>query len=168
MQIAIKNRKRLCLITNREVSDLEKNKIQDLYFDHDFCINEYSEAVDYFFFDVNSFNDNELKDIFTKLKSIKNDFNLNIYSLLSKEDRGVIDKAVSRVSNIFHGLAFKWNTFCRNLVFNMKFKNLKKKVLIELCSSSLGDSLAWVPYAEEYRKQKDYDVCLFTFKKCTF
>jgi len=159
-----KNRKRLCLITNKEVSDSEKNKIQDLYFDHDFCVNEYSEKVDYFFFDANSFNDNELKDIFTKLKSIKNNFDLNIYSLLSKEDREVMDKAISRVSNIFHGLVFRWNTFCRNLVFNMKFKNLKKKVLIELCSSSLGDSLAWVPYAEEYRVQKDCDVHLFTFK----
>ena len=39
----------------------------------------------------------------------------------------------------------------------------KKKVLVKFDSRSLGDSLAWIPYVEEFRKQNDYDVYCFTF-----
>jgi len=39
----------------------------------------------------------------------------------------------------------------------------RKKVLVRFHSNSLGDSLGWIPYVEEFRKQNDYDVYCFTF-----
>ena len=60
-------RKKLCLITNRNISDEEKQNIQDLYFDHDFCVNEYSNDIDYFFLNSDSFSDEELQKIYNKL-----------------------------------------------------------------------------------------------------
>lgn len=38
-----------------------------------------------------------------------------------------------------------------NFVYNMKLEN--ENVLIDFHSSSIGDTLAWVPYAEEFRKK---------------
>lgn len=38
-----------------------------------------------------------------------------------------------------------------------------KRVFISLESSSLGDTIAWVPYAEEFRKEHKCDVILSTF-----
>jgi autotransporter strand-loop-strand O-heptosyltransferase len=38
-----------------------------------------------------------------------------------------------------------------------------KRVLITLESSSLGDSLAWIPYAEEFRKKHNCELVLSTF-----
>ena len=181
-----KGRKRLCLITNRTVSDYNFEKLQDLYFDHDFCVNEFSTKVDYFFFDAVSFTDFQLKEISTKLDNLENNFELNIYSLLDDDGDDSKDRAVERISNVFNR-PFSWNHFCRNLAFNVSYKNVKvdevqvdeiqvdktqdlpndngkKKVFIEICSSSLGDSVAWTPYAEQYRQENDCEVYLFTYK----
>ena len=156
-------RKKLCLITNRNISDEEKQNIQDLYFDHDFCVNEYSNDIDYFFLNSDSFNDEELQKIYNKLSLIDNDFEVNMYKFLKKETQETLNEAAKKISSIFK-LGLSWNTFCNNAVFIANFKRNKKKVLIELCSSSLGDSLAWTPYAEEYRKKHDCQVYLFTFR----
>ncbi len=158
-----KDRKRLCLITNRFVSDSNLEKMSDLYFDHDFCVNEFSESVDYFFMNCDSFTDTQLQDIFEKLENIDSNFELNLYCLLEGLDDASFEKAKSRISKIFNK-PMSWNHFCRNLFFNVVFKNRKKKVLIELCSSSLGDSVAWTPYAEQYRQENNCEVYLFTYK----
>ena len=47
--------------------------------------------------------------------------------------------------------------------------NLKdKKVLIVLDSSSIGDTLAWIPYAEEFRKKHGCKLSVFTFHNPLF
>lgn len=43
------------------------------------------------------------------------------------------------------------------------FDGKNKRILISLESSSLGDTLAWVPYAEEFRKKHNCHVILSTF-----
>lgn len=48
-----------------------------------------------------------------------------------------------------------------NRIFDMDLKN--KNVLIQFDSSSLGDSLAWIPYVEEFRKTHDCKVYCSTF-----
>jgi autotransporter strand-loop-strand O-heptosyltransferase len=48
-----------------------------------------------------------------------------------------------------------------NKIFDMDIKN--KNVLIQFDSSSLGDSLAWIPYVEEFRKKHDCKVYCSTF-----
>ena len=156
-------KKKLCLITNRDITQEEKNNIQDLYFDHEFCVNDYSDDVDYFFLNLNSFNDSELTSIHNKLSKIKGKFELSVYTLLKKESEEFLNEATKRMNAIFK-MPFSWNSFCNNLVFTLNFKNTKKRVLIELCSSSLCDSVACTPYAEEYRKKHECEVYLFTYK----
>jgi autotransporter strand-loop-strand O-heptosyltransferase len=52
-----------------------------------------------------------------------------------------------------------------NKIFdNEKYKeNLLGKVLINFDSKSLGDNIAWMPYAEEFRKKHNCKVVLSTF-----
>jgi len=44
----------------------------------------------------------------------------------------------------------------------------QKKVLVEFNSSALGDSLAWMPYVEEYRLKNNYEVHCLTYKNELF
>ena len=47
--------------------------------------------------------------------------------------------------------------------------NLKnKKVLVVYDSKSLGDSIAWIPYVEEFRKKHDCEIYCATFKNFLF
>lgn len=47
--------------------------------------------------------------------------------------------------------------------YNYKINLENKRVLINLDSKSLGDTLAWMPYAEEFRKKHNCHVILSTF-----
>lgn len=49
------------------------------------------------------------------------------------------------------------------LLFEKKFDPTGKRVLIHLDSRSLGDTLAWIPYAEEFRKKWNCYVIVSTF-----
>jgi len=49
---------------------------------------------------------------------------------------------------------------------NLKLKN--KKVLISFDSRSLGDSVAWIPYVEEFRKKHNCEIYCATFKNFLF
>lgn len=49
------------------------------------------------------------------------------------------------------------------VIFERAYDAKGKNVLITLDSNSLGDSLAWVPYVEEFRKKHDCNVYLSTF-----
>ena len=50
-----------------------------------------------------------------------------------------------------------------NLIFEHDFNPKGKRVYIALESKSLGDTLAWFPYAEEFRKKWDCEVIVSTF-----
>ena len=43
-----------------------------------------------------------------------------------------------------------------------------KKVFISFESSSLGDTISWVPYCEEFRKKHDCEVVVSTFSNFLF
>ena len=152
-----KDRKNLCLITNKPITKRQSDDIQDLYFDHDFHVNTFNEQINYFFLNMDSFNEDELKKVFEKIKKLYGKFEINIYSLLPKENEESVDRAVKKMTDAFDA-GCSWNKFCRNLVFKIKYdkkEEEKKKVLIEMGSSSLGDNIAWPPYAEEFRKRSD-------------
>jgi autotransporter strand-loop-strand O-heptosyltransferase len=48
-------------------------------------------------------------------------------------------------------------------VFEHKFDLTGKRVLISIDSRSLGDTIAWIPYVEEFRKQYNCHVVVSTF-----
>jgi len=54
------------------------------------------------------------------------------------------------------------------LIYNEKINLKGKKVYIALGSSSLGDTLAWFPYAEEFRKKHECHVVVSTFMNHLF
>jgi autotransporter strand-loop-strand O-heptosyltransferase len=48
-------------------------------------------------------------------------------------------------------------------VIDYYFNPNKQKVFIQFCSNALGDTLAWIPYVEEFRKKHQCDVNVATF-----
>jgi autotransporter strand-loop-strand O-heptosyltransferase len=55
-----------------------------------------------------------------------------------------------------------------DIIFQDKFTLKNKRVYIALESSSLGDSLAWFPYTEEFRKKHDCQLIVSTFNNDLF
>jgi autotransporter strand-loop-strand O-heptosyltransferase len=53
-------------------------------------------------------------------------------------------------------------------IYQEKFSLKDKRVYIALESSSLGDSLAWFPYVEEFRKKHDCQLIVSTFNNDLF
>ena len=160
-------RKNVSLITNKNIEEEEKANIQDLYFDHDLNINEYNEDVDYYFLFLNSFSDEELLRIFNKLEKQSGLFEVNCYCLLDEPDK--MEKDIGRINSVCLGKPFSWNVFCRNLTVKFNYENKKReKVLVKFGSSSLGDSLGWIPYVEEFRKQNNYEVYCSTFNNTLY
>jgi autotransporter strand-loop-strand O-heptosyltransferase len=82
----------------------------------------------------------------TKLKN-------NMYSKLSRKYFNGIRYVVS-----YNGKILKEET--------ISFEN--KRVLIAFESSSLGDTISWVPYCEEFRKKYNCEVIVSTFKNFLF
>jgi autotransporter strand-loop-strand O-heptosyltransferase len=134
-----------------------------LYFDHNFYVNSYNNDIDYFFLDINSFKEEDLKEIFQRIYKSNRSFQINAYYLLEEETSENINKATETMRRVSNGKTLSWNSFCRNLVFKIKSKGEKKKAYIQIDSSSLGDNLAWVPYVEEFRAQNDYEVYCFSY-----
>ncbi len=60
-----------------------------------------------------------------------------------------------------------WSIFIKNekndIIYKYELDISGKKVLISLESSSLGDTLAWLPYVEEFRKKWNCKVIVSTF-----
>jgi len=60
-----------------------------------------------------------------------------------------------------------WSIFIKNekndIIYKYELDLSGKKVLISLESSSLGDTLAWLPYVEEFRKKWNCKVIVSTF-----
>ena len=59
----------------------------------------------------------------------------------------------------------KWKTklFVDGLSFEHEFNLENSRVFIVFESSSLGDTLAWIPYCEEFRKKHNCEVVVSTF-----
>jgi len=60
----------------------------------------------------------------------------------------------------------KWRTEIRengNLVYNNQLDLNGKRVFISFGSKSLGDTLAWMPYCEEFRKKHNCELIVSTF-----
>lgn len=53
-------------------------------------------------------------------------------------------------------------------VFEEKMNLKGKKVVIELCSSAIGDTLAWVPYLDQFQKKHDCSLVAVTFHNKLF
>ena len=64
----------------------------------------------------------------------------------------------------------KWKTklFVNNLTFEHEFDLENSRVLIVFESSSLGDTLAWIPYCEEFRKKHNCHVIVSSFMNSMF
>lgn len=54
------------------------------------------------------------------------------------------------------------------LIYENKLDLSKKRVFIVFESKSLGDTIAWMPYVEEFRKKHNCEVILSTFKNFLF
>lgn len=50
-----------------------------------------------------------------------------------------------------------------NVIFNHVYDAKDKKIFITIESKSLGDTLAWFPYAEEFRKKHNCELVVCTF-----
>ena len=55
-----------------------------------------------------------------------------------------------------------------DLVYNYDLEYSGKRVLITFNSSSLGDNIAWIPYALEFKKKHNCEVIVSTFKNELF
>lgn len=53
-------------------------------------------------------------------------------------------------------------------IYSYSFNPTDKKILISVESKSLGDTIAWVPYVEEFRKQNKCKIALSTFWNSLF
>lgn len=65
----------------------------------------------------------------------------------------------------------KWRieVYCENRIIFEKILNLKrKKVLVLYESKSLGDSIAWIPYVDEFRKKHDCEIYCVSFRNFLF
>ena len=67
-------------------------------------------------------------------------------------------------TNLKYFVNWAIEVYCNNeLVFEHKYNPKGKKVYIHLDSSAIGDTLAWFPYVDEFRKKWDCQVVTSTF-----
>lgn len=60
----------------------------------------------------------------------------------------------------------EWNIIVKKnneIIYNEMLNLKNKRVYVSFESSSLGDSIAWVPYLEEFRKKHDCELVVSTF-----
>lgn len=66
-------------------------------------------------------------------------------------------------------LKIKVMTTTKKIIFEKNYYKFKKEnILIKFCSKSLGDTLAWIPYVEEFRKIYGGNIYCFTFMNDMF
>jgi len=130
---------------------------------------------------IKSFGDEILPAVKTKWNHI-NGFYLE---LDSNTDHNFLVKIFDNDNNLIYETYLKNNMFCKtnreyyngiryevyyndNLIFEetINFKN--KKVYIAFDSASLGDTISWVPYCEEFRKKHNCEVVVSTFQNHLF
>jgi len=60
------------------------------------------------------------------------------------------------------------NIKTKKVIFEHKFNLIGKRVLIEFDSKALGDSIAWIPYVEEFRVKHECTIFVSTFHNNLF
>jgi len=115
-------------------------------------------------------NSNNVDGYFIELKTnIQNSFDVEIFD---ENDKLIYETKLS--NNMFSKLNrtyyTKWKTKLRlgRLVFEHVFDLENSRVFIVFESSSLGDTIAWIPYCEEFRKKHNCHVIVSTFMKSMF
>lgn len=121
-----------------------------------------------------------------KTKDVKNTFNVNFVNGAFLEVLGPIEQEYnvkfinSKTNRVIHQSTIKNNMWTRtnikycinwkievytnnSLVFEYKWNPEGKRVYIHLDSGALGDTLAWFPYVEEFRKTFKCSVICSTF-----
>lgn len=63
---------------------------------------------------------------------------------------------------------WKINIYTDKLVFEHIYNAKNKKVYVHLSSKSIGDTLAWFPYVEEFRKKHECEMICSTFHNYLF
>lgn len=98
------------------------------------------------------------------LSSIDEEFNVKMY------DENTLVYETNLKSNnwvrLNRSYYTKWKTEIRSgseLIFKKDFNLENQRVLISFGSKSLGDTLAWIPYCEEFRKKHGCDLIVSTF-----
>jgi len=106
---------------------------------------------------------------------IKGEANDNLYKVEFLDEQGVVHYSNKLRINSWVKLNREYFTRWRTKVWEndeliydnvLNFKG--KRVFISFDSSSLGDSIAWIPYVEEFRKTHDCHVIVSTFKNELF
>ena len=136
---------------------------------------------------------NNLLKVLKKPKYPENKFYLNFIKGAKLEVKGIIKKKynvefINQDNNtIIHQTELKSNMWSKTsleyfinynikvtdlddnkILFEHKFNAKDKRVYIHFASSALGDTLAWFPYAEEFRKKHQCELIVSTFHNDMF
>ena len=114
-----------------------------------------SHSVDGYFFELSS--------------NIANPFKVQIFD--EKENLMYSTKLTSGMYTKLNRKYYtKWKTrlYLEDLVFEHEFNLENSRVFIVFESSSLGDTIAWMPYCEEFRKKHNCHVIVSSFRNDMF
>jgi autotransporter strand-loop-strand O-heptosyltransferase len=113
---------------------------------------------------------NSIDGYFIELSTnINNPFRVEVYD--EKENLVYTTKLTSGMySKLSRQYYTKWKTklFVDELTFEHEFNLENSRVFIVFESSSLGDTLAWMPYCEEFRKKHNCHVIVSSFMNSMF
>ena len=111
---------------------------------------------------VNNFNDGAYIEILSSIKEI--------FKVQFLDSNGNLEYNTTLHANHWSKTSKKYfeQYTCRvyrgdTLIYDHKYDATGKNVYIILDSKSLGDTIAWIPYAEEFRKKWNCNVILSTF-----
>ena len=114
-----------------------------------------SHSVDGYFFELSS--------------NITNPFKVQIFD---EKEKLVYDTELSSgmYTKLNRKYYTKWKTrlYLENLAFEHEFNLENSRVFIVFESSSLGDTIAWMPYCEEFRKKHNCHVIVSSFRNDMF
>jgi autotransporter strand-loop-strand O-heptosyltransferase len=114
-----------------------------------------SHSVDGYFFELSS--------------NITNPFKVQIFD--EKENLVYSTELTSGMyTKLNRNYYTKWKTrlYLKDLVFEHEFNLENSRVFIVFESSSLGDTIAWMPYCEEFRKKHNCHVVVSSFRNDMF
>ena len=144
--------------TSDEYKKLMIQSFGDEYFEkenHTFNVTLNSYCVDGYYIELNTNIDNPFKvEVYDEKENLvyKTELTSGMYSKLSRK---------------YHT---KWKTKLQvdDLTFEHEFNLENGRVFIVFESSSLGDTLAWMPYCEEFRKKHNCHVVVSSFMNSMF
>ena len=138
-----------------------KNKIQKQPENKDFTINNH--FVDGAFLEINGNSKDKFKVEFFDGDNLvyENTINCNSWVKLNRKYYTNYKVKVWRIEDYN-------NVKASELVFSENLSLRKKRVMISFESSSLGDTLAWMPYCDEFQKKHNCVLFVSTFKNFLF